>query len=46
MEFQFNPPQRLSNWLQDIHTHCDQIEAQLDDDLGEERTIAVAFTKK
>jgi len=46
MAFEFKLPKRLPSWLQDIHTHGDEIEAHLDADLGEDRTFAVASTKK
>ena len=46
MAFQFKLPKRLPSWLQDIHTHGDEIEAHLDADLGDDRTFAVASTKK
>ena len=46
MAFEFKLPKRLPSWLQDIHTHGDEIEAHLDADLGDDRTFAVASTKK
>ena len=46
MAFEFKLPKHLPSWLQDIHTHGDEIEAHLDADLGDDRTFAVASTKK
>ena len=46
MAFEFKLPKRLPSWLQDVHTHGDEIEVHLDADLGEDATFAVASTKK
>ena len=46
MAFEFKLPKRLPSWLQDVHTHGDEIEVHLDADLGEDATLAVASTKK
>ena len=46
MTFQFKLPKRLPSWLQDIHIHGEEIEVHLDSDLGEDKTFAVASTKK
>ena len=46
MAFEFKLPKRLPSWLEDVHTHGDEIEVHLDADLGEDRTFAVASTKK
>ena len=44
MAFEFKLPKRLPSWLQDVHTHGDEIEVHLDADLGEDATFAVAST--
>ena len=46
MAFQFKLHKHLPSWLQDIYTHGDEIEAHIDADLGDDRTFAVASTKK
>ena len=46
MAFEFKLPKRLPQWLQDVHTHGEEIEVHLDADLGEDATFAVASTKK
>ena len=46
MAFDFKLPKRLPSWLQDVHTHGEEIEVHLDADLGEDATFAVASTKK
>ena len=46
MAFEFKLPKRLPSWLQDVHTHGEEIEVHLDADLGEDATFAVASTKK
>ena len=46
MAFEFKLPKRLPSWLQDVHTHGEEIEVHLDADLGEDATFSVASTKK
>ena len=46
MAFAFKLPKRLPSWLQDVHTHGEEIEVHLNADLGEDATFAVASTKK
>ena len=46
MAFEFKLPKRLPSWLQGVEDQGGSVELQLDADLGEDATFAVASTKK